>query len=149
MPAIYIVAVLLVLLFLVGAYRMMGAGAETDEDPRAVLTAVLATTAEAADALRAAVDAGNEDGIHALRRTFDGCAQALERIAATPVDAALDQARAALEQAVDELTWSARLAEAPAHGRDPAIRDAALGLRTSGAGNLARARASIGTTGSS
>ena len=143
MPAIYIVAVLLVLLFLVGAYRMMGAGASTDEDPRAVLTAVIDTAATAADALRVAVDAVNHDEVHALRRTFDGCAQALERIAATPLDAHLDAARAALEQAVDELTWSARLAEAPAHGRDPAIRDAALGLRTSGAGNLARARAAI------
>jgi Na+-transporting methylmalonyl-CoA/oxaloacetate decarboxylase gamma subunit len=142
-PAIYIVAVLLVLLFLVGAYRMMGAGASTDEDPRAVLTAVIDTAAAAADALRAAVDAAHHDEVHALRRTFDGCAQALERIAATPLDAHLDEARAALEQAVDELTWSARLAEAPAHGRDPAIRDAALALRTSGAGNLARARAAI------
>ena len=149
MPAIYIIAVLVVLLFLVGAYRMMGAGASTDENPRAVLVAVLTTTAEAADELRVAVDAANQDGIHTLRRTFDGCAQALERIAATPVDSNLDEARAALEQAVDELTWSARLAEAPAHGRDPAIRDAALGLRTSGASSLARARAAIGTTGSS
>lgn len=145
MPAIYIVAVLLVLLFLVGAYRMMGAGAETAEDPRAVLTAVLRITTEGADALRIAVDAGNQDGIHAQRRTFDGCAQALERIAATPVDATLNQARATLEQAVDELTWSARLAETPAHGRDPAIRDAALALRTQAADNLARARAAIGT----
>jgi hypothetical protein len=148
-PAIYIIAVLVVLLFLVGAYRMMGAGASTDDDPRAVLTAVLATTAEAADALCAAVDAGNQDEIHALRRKFDGCAQALERIAATPVDSGLDQTRAALEEAIDELTWSARLAETPAHGRDAAIRDAALGLRNNGADNLARARASIGTRDSS
>ena len=87
----------------------------------------------------------NRDEVHALRRTLDGCAQALERIAATPLAAQLDEARAALEQAVDELTWSARLAEAPAHGRDPAIRDAALGLRTSSAGNLARARTTIGS----
>jgi hypothetical protein len=144
-PAIYIIAVLVVLLFLIGAYRAMGAGASTDEDPHAVLTAVLATTADAADALRIAVDARNQDDIHALRRKFDGCAQALERIAATPVDTRLDQARAALEQAVDELTWSARLAETPAHGRDAAIRDAALGLRNNGADNLARARASLGT----
>jgi hypothetical protein len=143
-PAIYIVAVLLVLLFLVGAYRMMGAGAETDEDPRAVLTAVVDTTAAAAEALRAAVDAGNRDEVHAVRRKLDGCAQALERIAATPVDATLDQARTAIEQAVDELTWSARLAEAPAHGRDPALRDAAFRLRADGTDNLARARASIG-----
>ena len=145
MPAIYIIAVLLVLLFLVGAYRTMGAGASTAEDPRAVLGAVLATTTAAADALRTAVDAGSQDDVHALRRKFDGCAQALERIAATPVDSQLDQARAALEQAVDELTWSARLAEAPAHGRDAAIRDAALGLRNNGADNLARARAAIGS----
>ncbi len=145
MPAIYIIAVLLVLLFLVGAYRMMGAGAETAEDPRAVLTAVLATAAVAADVLGSAVDAANQDAVHAQRRTFDGCAQALERIAATPVDATLDQARSALEQAVDELTWSARLAETPAHGRDPAIRDAALLLRTQAAENLGRARAALGT----
>lgn len=144
MPAIYIIAVLLVLLFLIGAYRTMGAGASTDEDPRTVLTAVLVTTAEAAEALRTAVDAGNKDDIHALRRRFDGCAQALERIAATPVGASLDQARAALEQAVEELTWSARLAETPAYGRDPALRDAALGLGNNGADNLARARASLG-----
>ncbi|HEY6468414.1 MAG TPA: hypothetical protein VI434_01475 [Candidatus Dormibacteraeota bacterium] len=145
MPAIYIIAVLVVLLFLVGAYRMMGAGAETAEDPRAVLSAVLATATEAADVLRTAVDAANQDGIHAQRRTFDGCAQALERIAATPVDATLDQARSALEQAVDELTWSARLAETPAHGRDPAIRGAALSLRMQAAENLGRARAALGT----
>jgi len=144
-PAIYIVAVLLVLLFLVGAYRMMGAGASTDEDPRAVLTAVVDSTTAAAEALRAAVDAGNQDEVHALRRKFDGCAQALERIAATPVDATLDQARAALEQAVDELIWSARLAEAPAHGRDPALRDAALRLRATGADKLGSARAALGS----
>jgi hypothetical protein len=142
-PAIYIIAVLLVLLFLIGAYRMMGAGASTDEDPGAVLTAVVDAAAAAAEGLRAAVDAGNQDEVHAVRRKLDGCAQALERIAATPVDASLDQVRAALEQAVDELTWSARLAEAPAHGRDPAIRDAALTLRTNGTDKLARARASI------
>lgn len=144
MPAIYIVAVLLVLLFLVGAYRMMGAGASSDEDPHAVLTAVLDTTATAADALGSVLAEGTRDEVHALRRKLDGCAQALERIAATPLPAQLDEARAALEQAVDELTWSARLAESPAHGSDPAIRDAALALRTSSAGNLARARASIG-----
>jgi len=144
-PAIYIIAVLLVLLFLVGAYRMMGAGASTDEDPRAVLTAVVNTTTVAAESLGAAVEAGNQDEVHALRRKLDGCAQALERIAATPVDATLDEARAALEQAVDELTWSARLAEAPAHVRDPAIRDAALRLRANGTDNLARAGALLGT----
>jgi hypothetical protein len=143
-PAIYIVAVLLALLFLVGAYRMMGAGASTDEDPRAVLTAVADTAAAAVEALGVAVDAGNQDEVHGLRRKLDGCAQALERIAATPVDATLDQARAALERAVDELIWSARLAEAPAHGRDPAIRDAALRLRMNGTDNLASARAALG-----
>jgi hypothetical protein len=145
-PAIYIIAVLLVLLFLVGAYRMMGAGASTDEDPQAVLAAVLTTTGELAEELGTAVDAGNQDDIHALRRRLDGCAQALERIAATPVEATLDETRAALERAVDELTWSARLAETAAYRRDAALRDAALGLRTKAADNLARARASIGTS---
>jgi hypothetical protein len=145
-PAIYIIATVLVLLFLIGAYRMMGAGASIDEDPKAVLDAVLATTEAAATALAAAAESGNADGAHAVRRQLDGCAQALERIAATPVVASLDRARSALELAVDELSWSARLAEAPAWGRDESLRAASLALRSQGAANLAQARSAIGVS---
>jgi hypothetical protein len=139
-PAIYVIAAVLVLLFLVGAYRLMGAGASTDEDPKAVLAAVLVTTGEAFAALEAAAEPGSDDGAHAVRRRLDGCAQALERIAATPVDETLDQARTALELAVDELGWSARLAETPGYARDPGLREAGLGLRSHAGANLAHAR---------
>jgi hypothetical protein len=137
-PAIYVIAVVLVLLFLLGAYRMMGAGASTDEDPRTVLAAVLVTSGEAAGALEAP-NPRSEDA-RAVRRRLEGCAQALERIAAIPVDESLDAARTALELAVDELTWSARLAEAPGFGRDPGLREADIGLRDRAGANLARAR---------
>jgi hypothetical protein len=147
-PAIYIIATVLVLLFLIGAYRMMGAGASVDEDPQAVLDAVLATTDAAATALAAAVDSGNADEAHAVRRQLDGCAQALERIAATPIVESLDRARSALELAVDELSWSARLAEAPAWRRDESLRDASRALRDQGAANLAQARSAIGVSAS-
>jgi hypothetical protein len=145
-PAIYIIATVLVLLFLIGAYRMMGAGASTDEDPKAVLDAVLAATDAAATALAAAAESGDSDSAHAVRRQLDGCAQALERIAATPVVESLDRARSALERAVDELSWSARLAEAPAWGRDESLRAASEALRTRGAANLAEARSAIGVS---
>jgi hypothetical protein len=139
--AIYAIAGLLVVLFLFGAYRMMGAGASTDEDPRSVLMAVLETTAQAARALEGTPAASDdENGPRAVRRRLDGCAQALERIAAIPVDVALDQARSALELAVDELGWSARMAEAPGYARDESLRDAGTALRTRGAANVARAR---------
>jgi len=137
-PAIYVIAVVLVLVFLVGAYRMMGAGASSDEDPKTVLAAVLVTTDEAAAALHAP-DSRSEDA-HAVRRRLEGCSQALERVAAVPVDESLDAARTALELAVDELTWSARLAEAPGFGRDPGLREADIGLRDRAGANLARAR---------
>ena len=78
-----------------------------------MLDAVLATTDAAATALAATAESGDADAAHAVRRQLDGCAQALERIAATPVVESLDRARSALEHAVDELTWSARLVEAP------------------------------------
>ncbi len=141
MTAIYVIAALLVVLFLYGAYRMMGAGADVDEDPHGVLLAVLATTAEAAQQLAGTgerTDARADP--HAVRRTLDGCAQALERIAAIPVDLTLGEARTALELAVDELSWAARMAEAPGFERDHAIRDAGSSLHTHGAANLARAR---------
>ncbi len=139
--AIYVIAGLLVVLFLFGAYRMMGAGASPDEDPRAVLAAVLDTTTAAAAALdNPPVSPDDDNGPHAVRRRLDGCAQALERIAAIPIDAGLDQARTSLELAVDELSWSARMAEAPGYGRDDSLRDAATALRTRGAANIARAR---------
>jgi hypothetical protein len=145
-PAIYIIATVLVLLFLIGAYRMMGAGASVDDDPQAVLDAVLATTETAATALATAAESGNADGAHAVRRQLDGCAQALERIAATPVVESLDRARSALELAVDELSWSARLAEAPAYRRDESLRAASDALRSRGAANLEQARVAIGVS---
>jgi hypothetical protein len=139
--AIYVIAGLLVVLFLFGAYRMMGAGASTEEDPRGVLAAVLDTTTKAAGALDSPpVSSDDDNGPHAIRRRLDGCAQALERIAAIPVDVALDQARTSLELAVDELSWSARMAEAPAYARDDSLREAGTALRTRGAANIARAR---------
>jgi hypothetical protein len=142
---IYVIAALVVVLFLVGAYRMMGAGATVEEDPHAVLVAVLDTATDAAKALDATPSTVDDAASpHALRRKLDGCAQALERIAAIPVDVALDQARSALELAVDELAWSARLMESPAYARDDALRDAALTLRSSGSANLERARSALG-----
>jgi len=137
--AIYVIAAILVLLFLIGAYRSMGAGASTNEDPKTVLVAVLVTTDEAVAALDAASEPGGEPA-RAVRRRLDGCAQALERVAAIPVDESLDTARTALELAVDELSWSARLAETPGYTRDPSLREAVLGLRGHATANLAQAR---------
>jgi hypothetical protein len=138
--AIYVIAAVLVVLFLVGAYRSMGAGASTGEDPKTVLVAVLATTDEAFAALDAETDS---DAARAVRRRLDGCSQALERIAATPVGESLDRARAALELAVDELSWSARLRETPGYARDPGLREAVAGLRGHASGNLAQAHAVV------
>ncbi len=144
MTAIYVIAALVVVLFLLGAYRMMGAGASVEDDPRAVLVAVLATATEAANALDGTPGTGDDaSSPHAIRRHLDGCAQALERIAGVPVDATLDEARSALERAVDELTWSARLAEAPAYPEDEALRDAGTALRSRGSTNLERARSQL------
>lgn len=142
--AIYVIAALLVLLFLAGAYRMMGAGAAVEEDPRAVLVAVLATATEAANVLDGTPGTGDDASApHAVRRRLDGCAQALERIAGIPVDATLDAARQALEHAVDELGWSAQLAESPGYARDDALRDAGTSLRSRGSANLERARSQL------
>jgi hypothetical protein len=144
---VYVIAAVVVVLFLIGAYRMMGAGANDGEDPRAVLAAVLDTATSAAKALDAGPTPGDDaTSPHALRRTLDGCAQALERIAAIPVDVALDHARSALELAVDELAWSARLAESPAYARDDALRDAAVRLWSRGSMNLESARSELGAT---
>jgi hypothetical protein len=142
--AIYVIAALVVVLFLLGAYRMMGSSATTEEDPRAVLVAVLETATEAATALDGTPGSGDEASApHAIRRRLDGCAQALERIAGMPVDPALDEARAALELSVDELIWSARLAEAPRYAIDDALRDAGIALRSRGSAHLARARSQL------
>jgi hypothetical protein len=143
--AIYVIAALLVVLFLFGAYRVMGAGASVDEDPRGVLEAVLATTTEAAQQLASAGDGGGATADpRAVRRTLDGCAQALERIAAIPIDVALGEVRTSLELAVDELSWSARMAEAPGYARDDALREAGTSLRTRGEANLGHAREVLG-----
>jgi type VI protein secretion system component VasF len=142
--AIYVIAALVVLAFLFGAYRMMGSGATLEEDPRAVLVAVLSTATEAAQALDGTPISGDETGSpHAVRRRLDGCAQALERVAGIPVNPTLDEARTMLELAVDELTWSARLAEAPAYARDEALRTAGISLRSRGAANLEHARSQL------
>ena len=144
MTAIYVIAALLVVFFLVGAYRMMGAGATVEEDPRAVLVAVLATATEAANALDGTPGSGDEaSSPHAIRRRLDGCTQALERIAAMAVDASLHEARSALEGAVDELSWSARLADAPSYAADDALRDAGTLLRSRGSAHLERARSQL------
>jgi len=133
-----------VVLFLIGAYRVMGAGATVEEDPRAVLAAVLVTATEAANALDGTPGSGDDTSApHAIRRRLDGCAQALERIAGMPVDATLDEARSALERAVDELIWSARLAEAPGYAGDDALRDAGTSLRSRGSAKLERARSQL------
>ena len=142
--AIYVIVALVVVLFLYGAYRMMGAGATVEENPRDVLTAVLETAAEAATALDGTPGTGDDaTAPHAIRRRLDGCAQALERIAGMPVDAALDEARTAVELAVDELSWSARLAETPHYPSDDALRDAGTMLRSRASANLARARSQL------
>ena len=144
MTAIYVIAALAVVLFLLGAYRMMGAGATAEVNPHAVLLAVLGTATEAAQALDGAPGSGDEASApHTIRRMLDGCAQALERIAAVPVDPSLDQARTALGLAVDELGWSARLAEAPGYAADDALRDAGTTLRSRGSANLERARSQL------
>ncbi len=144
MTAIYVIAALVVLLFLYGAYRMMGAGATVEEDPRAVLGAVLGTATEAAEVLDGTPATGDDaSSPHAVRRRLDGCAQALERIAGIPVDATLDEARTALELAVDELSWAARLAEAPGYARDNALSDAGTSLRSRATANLERARSQL------
>jgi hypothetical protein len=142
---IYVIAAVVVVLFLIGAYRMMGASATVEEDPHAVLIAVLDTGSIAATALEAGPVSGDDATTpHALRRALEGCSQALERIAGIPVDLALDQARSALELAVDELSWSARLAESAAYARDDALREAGVALRGSGSANLERARSALG-----
>ncbi len=144
MTAIYVVAALVVVLFLYGAYRMMGAGATVEEDPRAVLVAVLGTATEAAQVLDGTPGTGDEaSSPRNVRRRLDGCAQALERIAGIPVNATLDEARTVLELAVDELTWSARLAEAPGYATDNALRDAGTTLRGRGSANLEHARSQL------
>ena len=144
MTAIYVIAALAVLVFLYGAYRMMGAGATVDEDPGTVLTAVLGTATEAAQVLDGTPGTGDDaSSPHAVRRRLDGCAQALERIAGIALDATLDEARTMLELAVDELSWAARLAEAPGYARDGALRDAGTSLRSRGSANLERARSQL------
>ncbi len=145
MPAIYIIAALLVVLFLIGAYRAMGAGATTEHDPGGVLKAVLAGAGDAARALGGTPgpdDAGND--ARANRRRLEGCAQALEGIVGAPVDEHVDEARSLLAHAVDELTWAARLAESPGHSRDPAVQTAATSLRDAAGTKLERARALLG-----
>src|ERR1017187_4053543 len=100
---------MLVVLFLFGAYRMMGGGATVEEDPRAVLVAVLATATEAANALDGTPGSGDEaSSPHAIRRRLDGCTQALERIAAMAVYASLHEALSALDGAAVVLRLSAR-----------------------------------------
>ena len=143
MTAIYVIAALVVLVFLYGAYRMMGAGATVEEDPRAVLAVVLGTATEAAQVLDGTPGTGDDAKPHAVRRRLDGCAQALERIAGIPVNATLDEARTALELAVDELSWAARLAEAPGYARDNALSDAGTSLRSRASANLERARSQL------
>ena len=144
MTAIYVIAALVVLVFLYGAYRMMGAGATVEEDPRSVLGAVLGTATEAAQVLDGTPGTGDDaSSPHAVRRRLDGCAQALERIAGIPVNATLDEARTALELAVDELSWGARLAEAPGYARDNALSDAGTSLRSRASANLERARSQL------
>ena len=142
MPAIYIIAALLVLLFLIGAYRAMGAGATTEQDPKGVLDAVLAGATEAATSLRGG--AGSDGEPRALRRRLEGCAQALERIAGMAVDERVDETRTLLGRAVDELTWSARLGEAPGAASDTAMQAAASSLHDAASANLDRARALLG-----
>jgi hypothetical protein len=142
--AIYVIAALAVVLFLLGAYRMMGAGATAEVNPQSVLMAVLGTATEAAQALDGTPGSGDDASApHAVRRRLDGCAQALERIAGIPVAPSLDEARTALGLAVDELGWSARLAEAPGYAGDDALRDAGTMLRSRASANLERARSQL------
>ena len=144
MTAIYVIAGLAIVLFLLGAYRVMGAGATTEVDPQAVLKVVLDTATDAAHALDGTTGSGDDaTAPHAVRRRLDGCAQALERIAGIPVAASLDEARTALGLAVDELGWSARLAEAPGYAGDESLRDAGTSLRSRGSANLERARSQL------
>lgn len=145
MPAIYIIVALLVVLFLIGAYRAMGAGATAEHDPAGVLKAVLEGADDAARALGGTPPDDMGGDARANRRRLEGCAQALEGIAGAPGDEHLVEARSLLEHAVDELTWAARLAEAPGHARDDVVRAAATSLRDAASAKLERARALLGS----
>ena len=121
---VYIIAGVLILLGLVVAYRTLGAEAVQNVDPAALLRATLA----AAEALERELDGVLAAGmpldrnassparaaVHSVRRKLDGCAQQGARIDVAALRDTDADVHTLLGVALDELVWSARLAESEA-----------------------------------
>ena len=111
-----------------------------------MLVAVLDTATERGEgARREPGPATTRSAPHAIRRTLDGCAQALERIAAIPVDVRSTRRGPRWSLRVDELSVVGATCRSHPHMRGT-MRCAtpATALRSRGSANLERARSPLG-----
>jgi hypothetical protein len=121
--AVYVVAGVLAAAILLLAYRSLGGAASAPPDNLALLRRAAAGAAQAQRELDAGVPP------RAARRTVDGCAQLLERVDEAALDDPQLAARRRLGEAVESLSWAARLREAAGTGDNPALAAAAQSLR--------------------
>jgi len=133
-----VIAGLILLAILVAAYRSLGRHTAPVRDPRALLTTVLDTAAEAERSLRAPEDAAERS----VQRQLEGCAQTLELIEESELSDALVTARRLLAQGVGDLLWAARLAERSGL-TSAGLRDGFDALHAGGARCLDEVRAAL------
>ena len=121
--AVYIIVALVAVAVLWAAYRAFGSATAGPPDNAALLRQALRAQRDAEAALDASTPA------KPVLRTLDGIAQLLERVDAASLDDAGLTAHALLSSSNADLSWAAKLREAATSGSNPALREAADGLR--------------------
>jgi hypothetical protein len=118
--AVYIIAIVVVILVLVSAYRALGGASSRPIDPAALLRSLHAELSGSLENLQAALSAAGRRRTAAIQQTLDGL----------PPDSQLDDAQAAaralLIAATEDAAWAWRMLEAGPPG--PGLAQAMLVL---------------------
>ncbi|MBV9099622.1 MAG: hypothetical protein JOZ46_12630 [Candidatus Dormibacteraeota bacterium] len=130
----YVIAGIVAVVLLYGAYRMLGGSiASRPVDSNALLRS----------ALDAALAATDETPDRALRRRLDGAGQLLQQVETHALSDAAAAAHALLSVAVDELSWSLRLRQSPGYAGATGMHAAVDALQQHAARCLEEARSSL------
>lgn len=123
--AVYIVVALVAIAILWAAYRAFGGPVSGPQDNAALIQRAAALAMAAAGEL-----AEGAAPARPLRRSLEGCAQLLERVDTSQLDAGQLSSHSLVASAVDDLTWAARLLETASFGTNPGLQAAVASLRS-------------------
>lgn len=150
----YIIAGVVAIALLYGAYRTLGGSASQPVDSNLLLRAVAKAAEqglhevdtllnrESTLAGRSAVQVASTAA--AARRRVDGCSQQLQQVGTAELDDAAAAVHALLSVGLDELSWCVRLLQAPAYAAATGLQDAVAALRDHAGRCIAEASEALG-----